>query len=107
MEKPTAIYEHNGAGWWVVSVPEIPYAHSQGRILERVMNLRRGCRPPAENKGASERDEVEPRHRLGRPLVILQRTPKPRRPREILSHHPPPRQHHEAALGLLVGMAFE
>jgi predicted RNase H-like HicB family nuclease len=34
MEKLTAIYEHTEDGWWVVSVPEIPGAHSQGRTLE-------------------------------------------------------------------------
>ena len=31
MEKLTAIYERTEDGWWVVSVPEIPGAHSQGR----------------------------------------------------------------------------
>jgi predicted RNase H-like HicB family nuclease len=34
MENLTAIYEHTEDGWWVVSVPEIPGAHSQGRTLE-------------------------------------------------------------------------
>jgi len=31
MEKLTAIYERTEDGWWVVPVPEIPGAHSQGR----------------------------------------------------------------------------
>lgn len=30
----TAVYEHTGDGWWVVSVPEIPGAHSQGETYE-------------------------------------------------------------------------
>jgi predicted RNase H-like HicB family nuclease/DNA-binding Xre family transcriptional regulator len=30
----TAVYERTDDGWWVVSVPEIPGAHSQGRTLE-------------------------------------------------------------------------
>jgi predicted RNase H-like HicB family nuclease len=34
MEKLTATYEHTDDGWWVVSVPEIPGAHSQGRTRE-------------------------------------------------------------------------
>jgi len=33
MEKLTAFYEHTQDGWWVVSVPEISGAHSQGRTL--------------------------------------------------------------------------
>jgi predicted RNase H-like HicB family nuclease len=33
VEKLTAIYERTDDGWWVVCVPEIPGAHSQGRTL--------------------------------------------------------------------------
>jgi predicted RNase H-like HicB family nuclease len=39
MEKLTAIYEHTEDGWWVVSVPEIPGAHSQGRTLEEAREM--------------------------------------------------------------------
>jgi predicted RNase H-like HicB family nuclease len=34
MENLTAIYEYTEDGWWVVSVPEIPGAVSQGRTLD-------------------------------------------------------------------------
>jgi len=39
MEKLTAIYEHTDDGWWVVSVPEIPGAHSQGRTQEEAREM--------------------------------------------------------------------
>jgi len=39
MEKLTANYEHTEDGWWVVSVPEIPGAHSQGRTLEEAREM--------------------------------------------------------------------
>ena len=39
MEKLTAIYEHTEDGWWVVSVPEIPGVHSQGRTLEEAREM--------------------------------------------------------------------
>jgi len=39
MEKLTAIYEHTEDGWLVVSVPEIPGAHSQGRTLEEAREM--------------------------------------------------------------------
>lgn len=35
----TAIYEYTEDGWWVVSVPEIPGAHSQGRTLEEAREM--------------------------------------------------------------------
>lgn len=35
----TAIYELTEDGWWVVSVPEIPGAHSQGRTLEEAREM--------------------------------------------------------------------
>jgi hypothetical protein len=40
---------------------------------------------------AGEGDEVQARHRLGQPLVVLGRAPKPRSPREGALHHPPAR----------------
>lgn len=39
MEPFTAIYEHTDDGWWVVSVAEIPGAHSQGRTLEEAREM--------------------------------------------------------------------
>ena len=39
METRTAIYEHTDDGWWVVSVPEIPGAHSQGRTREEAREM--------------------------------------------------------------------
>ena len=39
MGKLTAIYEHTDDGWWVVSVPEIPGAHSQGRTREEAREM--------------------------------------------------------------------
>jgi predicted RNase H-like HicB family nuclease len=39
MEKLTAIYEHTDDGWWIVSVPEIPGAHSQGRTREEAREM--------------------------------------------------------------------
>jgi predicted RNase H-like HicB family nuclease len=39
MEMLTAIYEHTDDGWWVVSVPEIPGAHSQGRTREEAREM--------------------------------------------------------------------
>ncbi len=39
MENFTAIYEYTEDGWWVVSVPEIPGARSQGRTLEEAREM--------------------------------------------------------------------
>jgi predicted RNase H-like HicB family nuclease len=39
MEKLTAIYERTDDGWWVVSVPEIPGAHSKGRTREEAREM--------------------------------------------------------------------
>jgi predicted RNase H-like HicB family nuclease/DNA-binding Xre family transcriptional regulator len=35
----TAVYELTEDGWWVVSVPEIPGAHSQGETLEEAREM--------------------------------------------------------------------
>lgn len=35
----TAVYELTEDGWWVVSVPEIPGAHSQGQTLEEAREM--------------------------------------------------------------------
>ena len=37
--KFTAVYELTDDGWWVVSVPEIPGAHSQGETLEEAREM--------------------------------------------------------------------
>lgn len=39
MQNLTAVFEHTEDGWWVVSVPEIPGAHSQGRTLEEAREM--------------------------------------------------------------------
>ncbi len=39
MQSFTAIYEHTDDGWWVVSVLEIPGAHSQGHTLEEAREM--------------------------------------------------------------------
>jgi predicted RNase H-like HicB family nuclease len=39
MQPFTAIYERTENGWWVVSVPEIPGAHSQGRTIEEAHEM--------------------------------------------------------------------
>ena len=51
---------------------------------------------------AGEGDEVQSSHGLWQPLVVLDQSPKPRRPRQRAFHYPPARQQHEAALGLRV-----
>lgn len=35
----TAVYELTDDGWWVVSVPEIPGAHSQGETLDEAREM--------------------------------------------------------------------
>lgn len=35
----TAVYEHTEGGWWVVSVPEVPGAHSQGETVEKAREM--------------------------------------------------------------------
>lgn len=39
MQNFTAVFEYTEDGWWVVSVPEIPGAHSQGRTLEEAREM--------------------------------------------------------------------
>jgi predicted RNase H-like HicB family nuclease len=66
MEKLTAIYERTDDGWWVVSVPEIPGAHSQGRtreearemIQDAVRLLREVRREDAEREASEAGKEV-------------------------------------------------
>ncbi len=66
MEKLTAIYERTEDGWWVVSVPEIPGAHSQGRTLEEAREMIKDAvslllevrREDAERETAGKKDVV-------------------------------------------------
>ena len=58
MEKLTAIYEHTDDGWWVVSVPEIPGAHSQGRTRDAVRLLLEVRRADAEREASEAGKEV-------------------------------------------------
>lgn len=66
MEKLTAIYERTEDGWWVVSVPEIPGAHSQGRTLEEAREMIKDAvslllevrREDAEREMAGKKDVV-------------------------------------------------
>jgi hypothetical protein len=68
--------------------------------LEGVIDSTREHGDRSVEEEARQSDEVQPRHRGRQPLVILGQPPKARRPREIALHHPPPRQKHEAPLGL-------
>ena len=66
MEKFTAIYERTEDEWWVVSVPEIPGAHSQGRTLEEAREMIKDAvklllevrREDAEREMAGKKDVV-------------------------------------------------
>jgi predicted RNase H-like HicB family nuclease len=66
MEGFTAIYERTEDGWWVVSVPEIPGAHSQGRTLEEAREMIKDAvrlllevrREDAEQEAAGKEDVV-------------------------------------------------
>ena len=66
MQTFTAIYERTEDGWWVVSVPEIPGAHSQGRTLEEAREMIRDAvrlllevrRADAERETAGKKDVV-------------------------------------------------
>jgi predicted RNase H-like HicB family nuclease len=66
MQKLTAVFEHTEDGWWVVSVPEIPGAHSQGRTLEEAREMIKDAvrlllevrREDAEREIAGKRDVV-------------------------------------------------
>jgi tetratricopeptide (TPR) repeat protein len=70
---------------------EVGYKEGVAWSLERVMNLAEDAGRLLEKK-ANEGDEVQPRHRLGQPLVILHQSPKARCPCEVAFHHPSPRQ---------------
>ncbi len=66
MENLTAIYEHTEDGWWVVSVPEIPGAVSQGRTREEAREMIKDAvrlllevrREDAEREMAGKKDVV-------------------------------------------------
>lgn len=66
MQNLTAVFEHTEDGWWVVSVPEIPGAHSQGRTLEEAREMIKDAvrlllevrREDAEREMAGKQDVV-------------------------------------------------
>ena len=60
----TTVYEHTDDGWWVVSVPEIPGAVSQGRTREEAREMiQDAVRMPFEAPPASKAPPL-PRLRL-------------------------------------------
>lgn len=66
MQNFTAVFERTEDGWWVVSVPEIPGAHSQGRTLEEAREMIKDAvrlllevrREDAEREVAGKKDVV-------------------------------------------------
>lgn len=67
----TAIYEHTDDGWWVVSVPEIPGAHSQGRTLEEAREMiRDAVRMLLEVRREDAERETEGREVIREPLAL-------------------------------------
>lgn len=67
----TAIYEHTEDGWWVVSVPEIPGAHSQGRTLEEARKMiRDAVRMLLEVRREDAERETEGREVIREPLTL-------------------------------------
>ena len=67
----TAIYEHTEDGWWVVSVPEIPGAHSQGRTREEAREMiRDAVRMLLEVRREDAARETEGREVIREPLTL-------------------------------------
>jgi predicted RNase H-like HicB family nuclease/DNA-binding Xre family transcriptional regulator len=68
----TAIYELTEDGWWVVSVPEIPGAHSQGETLEEArMMIRDAVRMLLEVRREDAERETEGKKNVVRePLEV-------------------------------------
>jgi len=67
----TAIYERTHDGWWVVSVPEIPGAHSQGRTLEEAREMiRDAVRLLLEVRREDAEKEAEGREVIREPLAL-------------------------------------
>ncbi|MGI8910690.1 MAG: type II toxin-antitoxin system HicB family antitoxin [Rubrobacteraceae bacterium] len=71
MQNFTAIYEHTEDGWWVVSVPEIPGAHSQGRSLEEAREMiQDAVRLLLEVRREDAERETEGREVIREPLAL-------------------------------------
>ncbi|MBA3425535.1 MAG: type II toxin-antitoxin system HicB family antitoxin [Rubrobacter sp.] len=71
MENFTAIYERMEDGWWVVSVPEIPGAHSQGRTLEEAREMiQDAVRLLLEVRREDAERETEGREVIREPLEV-------------------------------------
>lgn len=67
----TAIYERTHDGWWVVSVPEIPGAHSQGRTLEDAREMiRDAVQLLLEVRREDAEKEIEGREVIREPLAL-------------------------------------
>ena len=71
MENLTAIYEHTEDGWWVVSVPEIPGAVSQGRTREEAREMiKDAVRMLLEVRREDAERETEGREVIREPLAL-------------------------------------
>jgi predicted RNase H-like HicB family nuclease/DNA-binding XRE family transcriptional regulator len=67
----TAIYERTHDGWWVVSVPEIPGAHSQGKTLEEAREMiQDAVRLLLEVRREDAEKEIEGREVVREPLAL-------------------------------------
>ena len=69
----TAIYEHTDDGWWVVTVPEIPGAVSQGKTLDEAREMiRDATRMLLEvRREDAEREATEAGHEVIREPLAL------------------------------------
>jgi predicted RNase H-like HicB family nuclease len=67
----TTIYERTHDGWWVVSVPEIPGAHSQGRTREEAREMiQDAVRLLLEVRREDAEKELEGREVIREPLAL-------------------------------------
>jgi predicted RNase H-like HicB family nuclease len=67
----TTIYERTHDGWWVVSVPEIPGAHSQGRTREEAREMiQDAIRELLEVRREDAEKELEGREVIREPLAL-------------------------------------
>jgi predicted RNase H-like HicB family nuclease len=67
----SAVYEHTDDGWWVVSVPEIPGAHSQGRTLDEAREMiRDAVRMLLEVRREDAERETAGREVIREPLAL-------------------------------------
>jgi predicted RNase H-like HicB family nuclease len=71
MENLTAIYERTEDGWWVVSVPEIPGAVSQGRSREEAREMiKDAVRMLLKVRREDAQRETEGREVIREPLAL-------------------------------------